>query len=43
MTWTVNRYLSKPRAIDARVLPIDATGQTTLAQVVVKLETEQVC
>lgn len=42
MTWTVNRYIAKPRAVDARVLPIDPAGQNMLAQVVVKLDTEQV-
>lgn len=42
MTWTVDRYLSKPRAVDARVLPVDPAGETYLAQVVVKLETSQV-
>lgn len=42
MTWTVDRYITKPRAVDARVLPVDPAGQTTLAQVIVKLDTEQV-
>jgi hypothetical protein len=42
MTWTVDRYLSKPRAVDARVLPVDPAGETYLAQVIVKLETSQV-
>jgi hypothetical protein len=42
ITWTVDRYLSAPRAVDARVMPIDPAGQTSLAQVVVKLETSQV-
>ncbi|GHJ86709.1 hypothetical protein NliqN6_3111 [Naganishia liquefaciens] len=41
MTWTVDRYLSKPRAVDARVLPVDPAGETYLAQVIVKLETSQ--
>ncbi|KAJ9101536.1 hypothetical protein QFC20_005229 [Naganishia adeliensis] len=41
MTWQVNRYIAKPRAVDARVLPIDPSGQTMLAQVIVKLDTEQ--
>ncbi|KAJ9119646.1 hypothetical protein QFC22_003356 [Naganishia vaughanmartiniae] len=42
MTWKVDRYITKPKAIDARVLQVDSTGQTTLAQVIVKLETDQV-
>jgi hypothetical protein len=42
MTWNVDRYITKPKAIDARVLQVDSTGQTTLAQVIVKLETDQV-
>ncbi|KAJ9127590.1 hypothetical protein QFC24_001000 [Naganishia onofrii] len=41
MTWNVDRYITKPKAIDARVLQVDSTGQTTLAQVIVKLETDQ--
>jgi hypothetical protein len=42
MTWNVDRYITKPKAIDARVLQVDSTGQITLAQVIVKLETDQV-